>query len=130
MVNESFLAWVKQRVTELEKELDRLNGVLELNKEYEATRPTETDITLFERETPTECIRRLFTAHPGSIFDTDDLCKEINQLRTSGLLETNADPNRSSRSLVHSSMNWLVKQGFVNKLPPTRKKGPARYKMV
>ncbi len=129
-MNESFLSWVKQRVSELEKEIDRLNGVLELNKEYEATRSTETDNTLFERETPTECIRRMFIAHPGSVLDTDDLCKELHMLRTNGLLETKADPKRSSRSLVHASMNWLVKQGFVTKLPPARKKGPARYKMV
>ena len=130
MVNEPFLTWVQERINALEKELDQLKGVLELNKEYVATRTQKTEMVLFDKETPTECIRSLFTSNPDFVFDTDDLQEEIDRLRTSGMLETNAAPEKSSRSLVHSSMNWLVKQGFVTKLPPDRKKGPARYKKV
>lgn len=126
-MNDTFITWVEQRICELQAELSRLQSVLDLQKEYQETLPQQEEL-FSTKETPTEAIRRLFTENPGAILSTDDLLAEILRLKESGQLLSNA-VGRRPRNLVHASMNWLVKQGFVHKMPPSTKRGPSRYRV-
>ena len=125
-MDDAFVTWVNERIGALRKELIRLEGVIEVQKEYEAAKYKTEDFLSELGETPTEAIKRLMNTSPDIVFSTDDLKIKLDSLRDSGILHTKGD--RSTRNLVHSSMNWLVKSGFATKLEPTQEGGPSQYR--
>ena len=58
-MDDAFVTWVNERIGALRKELIRLEGVIEVQKEYEAAKYKTEDFLSELGETPTEAIKRL-----------------------------------------------------------------------